>query len=245
MTTVAVIQARMGSTRLPGKVALPLAGETVLERVVERVSEAEAVDTVVVAAPDLECDDVVAYFARKAGAEVHRGPQEDVLGRLYGAATAWDPDTVVRVSADSPLVLPTYIDHAVSLIETENFQYVTDALDRTFPLGVCCEAFTRASFETVQSAATAPDHREHVTTYYRDNLGDFDYYKVDSSTGPFDESLVGRTDLRFTVDRAADYELLRRIYEGVTFDTVLDVPDAIRYVDENDLATLNSHVGQR
>jgi len=245
MKTVALIQARMGSTRLPGKVTLPLAGDTVLAHVIRRVKAAECVDAVVVAAPDLECDDIVAYFARETGTAVHRGPHEDVLTRLHEAAVTVDADTVVRVSADSPLVLPNYIDHAISLIESEGVEYVTDALERTFPMGVACEAFTRQSFDRVSSAATSSEQREHVTTYYRENLEKFDHHNVDSSEDPFAEALVGRTDLRFTLDRAADYALIRRIYEGVDFDEVVDVVDAVRYVDDNGLAEINNHVQQR
>jgi spore coat polysaccharide biosynthesis protein SpsF len=245
MTTVAVIQARMSSTRLPGKVTLPLDGRTVIERVVRRVAAADAVDVVVVAAPDLECDDVVAFFAERAGARVHRGPHEDVLTRLYDAAVAHDADTVVRVSADSPLLLPAYVDHALSLVESGAFDYVTDALERTFPLGVACEVFSRESFETVQTAATTSEQREHVTAYYRENRETFDVRNVTSSEPPFPEEIAGRTDLRFTLDRAADYDLIRRIYENVAFDDFLHIGDAVPYVDDTDLVGINGHVAHR
>lgn len=128
MPTVAVVQARIGSTRLPGKVLLLLGETYVFDHVVRRV-RAVAADEVVVATPDTETDDIVIFYAERSGAATHRGPEDDVLGRLFAASNARDADTVVRVSADNPLLPPAYTEHAVSHLQTNDLDYVTPAFE--------------------------------------------------------------------------------------------------------------------
>lgn len=245
MPTVAVVQARIGSTRLPGKVLLPLGESYVLDHVVRQVRAADAVDEVVVATPDTEADDVVTFYAERSGAATHRGPEDDVLGRLFAAADARDADTVVRVSADNPLMPPAYVEHAVSHLQANDLDYVTPAFDRQFPPGLACEAMTLDSLRTVADRATTPDQREHVTVYYRDNSDAFDCATLVPADVPGCELVADRDDLRFTLDRAPDYELVRRVYENVPFDDVLSLEEGVRYVDENGLTAINRDVRQR
>lgn len=105
---------RMISTRLPGKVTLPVGNQTVLGQVIRRVVALISTDSVVVATPEIECDDIVALFSERYGASVYRRPHEDILTPLFGTADRHDADAIVQVSADSTLVIPRYIDHIVS-----------------------------------------------------------------------------------------------------------------------------------
>jgi spore coat polysaccharide biosynthesis protein SpsF len=107
------------------------------------------------------------------------------------------------------------------------------------------EAFTFESFKEVEEASDERHHREHVTPYYRENPDEFDLYNVTSDEVFEEEFLHDRTDLRLTLDEADDYELLRRIYEGVEYDGIIDVTDAVRYVDEKRLSEINQHVEQK
>lgn len=245
MKTVAVIQARMGSTRLPGKVMLPLAGEHVLTHGIRRVDVSDRVDETVVATSEGTADDIVARYADRAGATVFRGSESDVLGRVFGAAGAADADLVVRVTADCPLVAPEVIGSIVERAVSEDLDYASNTIDRTFPRGLDVEVFTFESFERVHSESREPHHREHVTPYYREHPEWFEIGSVTAREVYEEPWMRDRTDLRLTLDEADDYELLRAVYEGVSFRDILPVRDAVRYMDENDLSGTNAAVEQK
>lgn len=244
MRTVAIIQARMGSSRLPGKVMLPLDGKHLLEHVVERVSAASEVDEVVVATSTEKSDDIIPGYAAGAGASVIRGSESDVLSRMYEAAVSHDAEAVVRVTADCPLVPPGYLDVIVRRLD-EGYDYVTNGIEKTFPTGITAEAFTFESFEEVRDRSEEPHEREHVTPYYYENPSEFDLYNVTSDEVYEEPRLHDRTDLRLTLDEADDYELIRKVYEGVSYTGLLDLADAVEYIDERGLDSINAHVQQK
>jgi len=244
MTTVAVVQARMGSSRLPGKMMYPLDGRPVVTHVLRRVQQSETLDSVVVAVSDQQSDDVLATQVRERGVSLYRGSEHDVLGRLHGAAHEAGADEIVRVCGDTPLVAPRVIDALVRKLRAAGADYVYTMEPRSFPRGLDVEAFTAESFDWVADGADEPYQREHVTVYYREHAGDFSLATL-TADEVFDDALAGRTDLRLTLDEAADYELLRRIYRDVDYDGVVSLRDAVAYVDTNGLATINEHVEQR
>ena len=245
MRVVAVIQARVGSTRLPGKVMYPLNGQPALGHVVQRVNAADHVDDVVVATSTNPPDDVIATYAPEFGAEIVRGSEDDVLGRFEIAVDEYDPEVIVRVTGDCPLISPQFIDACVDRIQAGGVDYVSAGLNRTFPRGVTCEAFTADSFERVCTESTEPRHREHVTPYYREHPEKFDLYNLES-TEIFDERrLQNRNDLRLTLDEPADYQLLETVYREVESNGMIDISDAISHIDENGLDEINDHVEQK
>ena len=245
MNVVAVVQARMGSTRLPGKVMLPLGGRYVLEHVVSRVSRAAEVDNVVVATSDKKQDDIIARFVPDFGAKLYRGSESNVLDRMFCAAEEADADIVVRITADCPLLDPNVVSATVETLHQTGADYASNIEDRTFPRGFDVEAFTFDSFEQVHSEATAPHHREHVTPYYHENPDTFALETVTSEMVYEKPRLRDRTDLRLTLDEAADYELFHRLYTESTFEEILSTNKAIRYLDEHDLSRINSHIEQK
>lgn len=229
----------MGSTRLPGKVMLSLDCVPVIQHVVDRTLSADVVDKVVVATTQKNRDDVVAQYVSRKSAEVFRGDEDDVLGRMFRAAKEYKADTVVRLTADNPLLSPDTIDAAVRKLERTGAEYVSNKIARTFPSGLDVEAFTFDTFTEVERTTEDPYYREHVTPYYRES-NEFATLNLDSDE-VFDEPFMqNRTDLRLTLDNPDDYELFTEIYENVTYDNIVDVRDAIRYVDENNLGTLNT-----
>lgn len=243
--TVAIIQARMGSTRLPGKVMYPLEGRHVLDHVVDRASSADLVDETIVATSTEKPDDVVERYAPEFGADVTRGSESDVLGRIYDTARSVDANVIVRITGDCPLIDPKTTDTVVKKVTDGGAQYATNIFERTFPRGLDVEAFTFDSFQRVHEEATEPHHREHVTLYYREQEDMFSTESV-TSEDVFDEpQFQNRGDLRLTLDEADDYDVLRTIYENVSFDGILPIREAIRYVDENDLMELNANVEQK
>jgi spore coat polysaccharide biosynthesis protein SpsF len=235
----------MGSTRLPGKVMLPLAGDHVLARDIRRVAVAETLDDVVVATSNKKADDIVAQYAKREGATVYRGDEKDVLERILRAAMQASADRIVRITGDCPLVSPSVIDSVVRRHSEAEAEYCSNVLKRTFPRGLDVEVVSGTSLKSVESIATESRYREHVTLYYHDNPSQFALANI-TSDEVFDEPwMQDRTDLRLTLDEADDYEVLREIYDNVPFDDIVDVKDAIRYVDEHDLMEINENVAQK
>ena len=245
MDVVATVQARMGSSRLPGKMMLPLAGEHVLTHDIQRINTAKNIDQMVVATSTKNADDIIERYAGKAGAAVFRGSESDVLDRMFRAADQADADIVVRITGDCPLLSPKVIDTVVEKLVETSADYSSNIIERTFPRGLDIEAFTFESFEKVHRQASSPHQREHVTLYYHENPNTFDLVNVGSDDVFEEPWMHDRTDLRLTLDEADDYELLRTIYETVPYTGLLDVRDAIKCVDENELYHLNKHVEQK
>ena len=165
MKTVCIIQARMLSSRMPGKVLLPLpTGQSVLEEVVGRCLNIRGVDKVVVAIPDLGIDDLLLPFIPRA-ADVFRGPHEDVLARYHQAAMAYSASTIMRVTADCPLLNPEVCENVLRTYENGDFDFCSNTVPRTFPRGLDCEVFSWQLLDFTHKSAVSPQDREHVTLW--------------------------------------------------------------------------------
>jgi len=216
--TVAIIQARMGSTRLPEKVLMDIGGEPMLWHVHERASHASLLDKVVVATSTEPADDEVAAFCDEHGIECIRGSETDVLDRYYQTAVEMDADTVVRLTADCPLLSPAVIDRVVREYETNDCEYVSNTINYTHPDGLDVEVFDIETLETAWQEATEPDEREHVTLYIKQSDA-FESKNVenvlDMSAYDFiEEGMI----LRWTVDYPEDMEFIREVYDRLTGD---------------------------
>lgn len=243
MYVVAVVHARMGSSRLPGKALAPLDGTPSVRHVITRTRAASAVDDVVMATTERQQDDVIARQGELAGVSVHRGPENDLLGRIYGAVSDTDADVLIRVCGDSPLLSPAVVDSAVRIARETGADFVSDTVGgRTLPGGLCVSALSRASFDILESTVTDPQHREHVTSFYRENPGEFDLRPLNARQIFDTPILYDRTELRLTLDYPADYELLRRLYTETGYDEILHAHDAVAYVDDHDLAEITAHI---
>jgi spore coat polysaccharide biosynthesis protein SpsF len=158
---------------------------------------------------------------------------------MYQAATEHGADSVVRITADNPLLSPSAIDTAVRKLNETNADYVSNKIDRTFPSGLDVETFTFDSFTRIERQSEDPYYREHVTPYYRE-FDEFDTRNL-AADEVFDETFMrDRTELRLTLDTPDDYELFRRIYENVEYERIVDIRDAIAYVEENNLQNFNT-----
>lgn len=202
---LAVLQARFSSSRLPGKVLMPLVGRPMLEREIERVRRARRVDSVVVATSTDASDDKIAALCEEIGTECFRGSLNDVLDRFYQAARGHAPDAVVRITGDCPLIDPDVIDKAVGLFLTGATDYVSNALAPTYPDGLDVEVVRMAALEVAWREAKLPSEREHVTPFIWKQPDRFRAVSIQQ-----DNDLSG---LRWTVDTAADYEFVSRVYE--------------------------------
>ena len=210
MKMVCVIQARMGSTRLPGKVLADIAGRPMLAHVIERAQRIAAVDEVVVATTTLPEDEEVQEAASRFGAGTFAGSLDDVLDRYYKAAKYFRADVVMRVTADCPLLDPAVGDHVVSFYDHGSIDYCSNVLQPTYPDGVHVEIINLPALERSWQVATLPSDREHVTTYIRTHPEEFCVINVE---GPEDLS-----HMRWTVDGPTDLEFIRRVFDHLSSD---------------------------
>lgn len=237
--TVAVIQARMGSTRLPGKVLADIEGRTMLQRVIDRVRVSATVDDVVVATSTLPADDRLADAARGMGARVTRGSEQDVLDRYRFAAEESDASIVVRITADCPLIDPHVVDLVVRrFMEEPAPDLCSNVVRRTYPRGLDTEVLSADTLRRLAATARDAHHREHVTAYLYDHAGSMRLRSVEDA---FDAS-----EHRWVVDEPADLELVRQIYRRLASSsswTWRDVLDLL--AREPSLSSLNASVRQK
>jgi spore coat polysaccharide biosynthesis protein SpsF (cytidylyltransferase family) len=202
---VAVVQARMGSHRLPGKVLLPLAGMPALAFMLRRVGRARRIDQIIVATSSGEADDGIAELATDLSFQAHRGSEEDVLDRFHGAAVKLglaDDDVVVRLTGDCPFIDPEVIDDVVRVaIDHPSVMYVSNVSPPTFPDGLDTEAIRFGALRAAWSEATEAHDREHVTPFIRTRPARFPAMNVRCKLGDL-------SGLRLTLDEPDDYRLL-------------------------------------
>jgi len=235
MRTVAIVQARMGSSRLPGKVLADLAGATMLARVVERLRAARTIDDVVIATSTLTSDDPIVHEAVRLSVGVHRGSERDVLERYVGAAIAWHAQTIVRVTADCPLLDPGVVDRVVGAL-TDDVDYASNTHERTYPRGLDVEALHRDTLVRIGRLGTSAAAREHVTAFVMEAPSLFRVAQVRAAR---DDS-----DLRWTVDTAEDLLVARGLYAAMRMPAPYEaVVAAVRARPE--LAAPNANIVQK
>lgn len=204
---VAIIQARMSSTRLPGKVLLDLGGQTVLSRMVERLKRSKLVNRVVVATTLDPMDNPIVQLCQQENIDVFRGSLPDVLDRYYQAARLYQADIVVRLTGDCPLIDPDLIDRTVAALISSDADFSCNRLPppfgRTYPIGLDVEACTFAALERAWHEATEKHDREHVLPYLYEVEGRFKVIQLDHTED------IGH--LRWTLDTPEDYALLREV----------------------------------
>lgn len=206
MRVVGIIQARMGSTRLPGKVLMPVLDRPLLSFMLERLTRCRAFDAITVATTMAPADAAVAEVATAYGAAVFRGDENDVLDRYYRAAREAEADIVVRLTADCPLIEPAVCDAVVALLnDADSPDYA--ATSPHFAEGLDCEAMTRDALEQSWRNATLRSEREHVTLYIRNHPEHFSIRLLDN---PNDEGGV-----RVTVDEPDDFKVVATIIEAL------------------------------
>lgn len=204
MKTAIIVQARMGSTRLPGKVLKPLAGHTVLEEVLQRCRAIPGADTVVCAIPEDAADDALIAPAQRAGAMVTRGSATDVLQRYRRATDEAGADVVMRVTSDCPLIDPALCGEVLALRASRGVDYAANNMPAGFPHGLDCEAFTAAALRRADETARDPYEREHVTPWLRTHAS------VSRAALPGPGGAV--LEQRWTLDFPEDYALMQAVF---------------------------------
>lgn len=239
MTTLIIVQARMTSTRLPGKVLLPLAGEPMLMRLVERLCRVQRADGIVIATTTNVTDDPIAALCAQLGVPCHRGSEHDVLSRYADAARLHGADVVVRITSDCPLIDPALIDQVIATHEEGGSDYVSNMLPPTWPYGMAVEVFSAAALAQVHAEATQAAEREHVTPFIYWHP---ERYRLRNVASP-----VNLSHHRWTVDTPEDYELVRRLLETLhPINPEFTQADILTLLDIHpDWMTLNQYVKQK
>lgn len=239
MKTLIIVQARMTSTRLPGKVLLPLAGEPMLTRLVERLRRVQRADAIVIATTTNATDEPIATLCAQLNVPCHRGSELDVLSRYADAARLHGADVVVRITSDCPVIDPTLIDQVIAVFQESDSDCVSNMLPPTWPYGMAVEVFSAAALAQAHAEATLPAEREHVTPFLYAHP---ERYRLRNVTSPVDLS-----HHRWTVDTPEDYELVRRLFEALhparphfTQNDILAVLDA-----HPDWIAINQHIRQK
>jgi glutamate-1-semialdehyde 2,1-aminomutase/spore coat polysaccharide biosynthesis protein SpsF len=230
VTTAVIVQARMGSTRLPGKVLKPLAGHTVLEEVLRRCRAIPGADQVVCAIPDLAEDDVLIPIAEKAGATVVRGSANDVLARYRLAAEHVGAEIIMRVTSDCPLIDPEICGALLRLLASEAADYASNA---GYPHGLDCEAFTMAALAEAAEKATEVYDREHVTPWL---IRAPHLKRINLHSG---DPRLAR--LRWTLDYPEDLAFVRAVFAALPTGSPGGMSDVLAVIErEPNIAAINA-----
>jgi spore coat polysaccharide biosynthesis protein SpsF len=242
MRRVAILQARMTSTRLPGKVLMDLAGRPMLSRQIDRLRRSQTLDEIVIATTTNLTDGPVVEWAQANHVVCFRGSESDVLSRYVGAARHARAEVVVRVTGDCPLIDPEILDEVVRALETSDpaCDYASNVIDRTYPRGLDTEALYADVLFRVDRLARSAPAREHVTYFIHGERRDL--FLLRSVKAADDNS-----DLRWTVDTPEDLATIRRIYlEAGLADRPLAYPELVRWVRSRpDIARSNANVEQK
>jgi spore coat polysaccharide biosynthesis protein SpsF len=238
MKTSAIVQARMGSSRLPGKVLMDLGGETVLARVVNRLRRSMLLDDIVVATTQSASDDVIVSECERLAVESFRGSEVDVLDRYYQAAQVCKADVVVRITSDCPLTDPVVVDEIIAVFHDQQADYASNTIVHTYPRGLDAEVVSRTALERARAEARQSYEREHVTPYFYEHP---ELFRIASCQGSADYS-----HYRWTLDTPDDLRLIRRIYSRFGNQDIFGWQEAVALMErEPELAELNSHILQK
>ena len=241
MKVVAIIQARMGSTRLPGKVMKEILGKPVILWDLDRISQSKLIDEIVVAIPYGEENDVIVDTIKEYNDKIiiARGSEDDVLDRYYQAAVQTNADVVVRITSDCPLIDPVVIDRVIEQFLNNDCDYCSNSLTRTYPRGLDTEVFSFKALEEACNEATKDYEREHVTPYIIENPDKFKLLNVAND--------IDLSHLRWTLDTKDDFKFISAVYKNIypkkqlfLMDDVLELLDR-----EPELIDINNHIEQK
>lgn len=228
MTNLIIIQARMCSSRLPGKVLMKLEGKSILEHIVNSLKFSKLCNKIIVATTTDQTDDTIETLCRKLGVDCFRGSSDDVLNRYYECAKLHQGDIIVRITCDNPLIDPTLVDEAIKICKEKNCDYVSNMIHQTYPIGYLVEVLKfdilKQNNDEIHDALT----REHVTHHIRKNS---EMYNVVEFSAP---SKLQRLEWRLTIDHENDYQLMKKIFQNLYKpNQYISYIDVVTFLDNN------------
>lgn len=243
MNTAIIVQARMSSTRLPGKILKTVMGKTLLEYQIERLRRVKSADQLIIATTDKEAEQPIVDLCDNLGVSCFRGSETDVLGRYYGAAVAYHADVVVRITSDCPLIDPAVVDRVVRFYQEHcsSYDYATDTLEPnlTYPRGMDTEVFSFRALKEAYLEAKDQAEREHVTVFIKRRPERYRLVNL-----PYHQDY---SRYRWTVDTPEDFQLIERIITTLyPVKPLFTFEDCLWLLEEHpEWAALNSHIEQK
>ncbi len=230
----AIIQARMGSSRLPGKTLENIEGESLLCRVILRVKACELIDETIVATTTGPEDNVIEIESNKAGAAVYRGSRDDVLDRYYKAALKYKADVIVRITADDPFKDAKVIGDVINAFNSgDGYDYASNTLDPTYPEGIDVEVFSFDALQTAWEKADKSSEREHVTPYIWKNRERFKVFSL--------KYAKNLSHFRWTIDYPEDLAFAREVYRRFGENGLFSMEELLNLLEnEPSLNKINS-----
>ncbi|MFB5195261.1 cytidylyltransferase domain-containing protein [Neobacillus sp. KR4-4] len=242
MKVVAIIQARMGSTRLPGKVMKEVLSKPLLEYQIERVRRSKLIQQIVVATTTKKTEQPIIDLCDRLKVDYYRGPEYDVLLRYFESAKKYNAEVVVRLTSDCPLIDPIVIDKTISeyLSNMNNYDYVSNTIEKTYPRGLDVEVFSIKALEQSNNEATNPEDREHVTPYI--------YHHPDKFKIGCVKHRINLSSFRLTVDTEEDLDLIARLIPCLygQYKEWFSIEDIIHLLQKKpEWVLINSHIEQK
>ncbi len=237
---VCTIEARMTSSRLPGKVLLPAAGKPLLEHMVERLRRSRHVDQIVVATTVNADDEPISELAERLGIGCFRGSEDDVLSRVLGAAQAYDAELIVELTGDCPLIDPPIVDHIVDEFRRGDCDYAANVLEPTYPRGMDVQVFPAAVLAEVATLTDDPADREHVSLYIYEHPERYRRRNIHSAR-------PDAGSLRITVDTPEDLAVVRAVFEALyPQDPTFGFDEIMAFLDAHpEVVALNRDIQQK
>ncbi|OGZ62610.1 MAG: hypothetical protein A3C58_02805 [Candidatus Staskawiczbacteria bacterium RIFCSPHIGHO2_02_FULL_34_10] len=230
----AIIQARINSTRLPGKVLKVIAGKPLLFYVIERLKKAKNIKNIILAIPDTKKNDILEKFAKKNDIKYFRGSEDDVLSRFYFATKQFNSKNILRVCADRPLLDPILIDFVIDKYFECNADYISTRIKHTFPEGLTIEVFKSSVLKEAFKKAKEPSQREHVTPYIYANAQKFSIASVEN-----EEDL---SSMRWTIDEKRDVDFLKVLLKNKSIFSFKEITEFLKKTPK--ITKINSKIKQ-
>lgn len=243
MKVVCLVQARVGSTRLPGKILKEICGKTILHHEIDRLKKCKEIDEIVIATTDKEDDDKIVNEAKKLSVKYFRGSENDVLSRFYYAAKENNADIIVRVTSDCPCIdfeiLDKMLIYFKDKYKEKQIDYLSNTINRTYPRGYDIEIFTFSALEKSYINAKKEYEREHVTPYIYDKTNNF--LKLSF------ENKDDYSEYRVTLDTIEDFIVIKNIFENLYYkNPYFKLNDVVQYLNNNlHIVDINKHIEQK
>lgn len=236
---VAIVQARMTSSRLPCKVLLPLGGKPVLQNIIERLRRSKYVDEVVIATTTNQADDAIIELCDSLNCSYYRGSEDDVLNRVLEAAKKFDTDIIVELTADCPCLEGVFVDDMIE--QLEGYDYISNVIQRRFPRGYDTQVFWIKTLERADKEVDNSVDRQHVSSWIYKNPKNFGKYKVKN----MGLEKLDLSNLRLTLDTETDYQLLQFVFGAFSNNlfTLREITGLVWQYPE--LFELNKHIEQK
>lgn len=241
MKILSTIEARMASTRLPGKTMREIVGKPMLELLIERLKRTKRIDEIVVATTTEPEDKLIAELAERIGVKCFRGSSEDVLDRVLRAAKTYQGDIIVEMTGDCPLLDPVLVDRIINIYLENTYDYISNTIKRTYPRGLDTQVFSVNVLDEVSKLTNDPADRENVSLYIYEHPERYRVYNVEA---PPEYRHPG---YRWTVDSKEDFQFVKEVYENLYYKNPdFLTEDVMKLLKEKpDLCRINAHIKQK